>query len=448
MVAASLSSPRSNPSAHAAIDQSLWTVIVAVHPERADGLRELLGRLAQTLPPFAPLAPESPLPFGELADVHFARWLMLEETRDLSGRRIGPQLVLAIIHDGPRAAFVPAFVRAAEKTLREIYAHCEDLSSDRTLAEYLLAHSNEAAAFFVSARWRPAALVRGEAELRRALEARLDAAPATAVPSAIHRELRDALADTPLRWALSPAARPGLAHAVAHWGALAALALAGIALAPLALPALLALLVCVRRAERREQRTTTLERGPSVGEAPAAIARLESLMTYSGYSAQDQLSLVSFVKPGPVRWLSLRAVLLYLRFRTAYLDVFGRLDGLPSVHFAQWNLIDGGRRLLFLSNYDGTWEAYLGDFVDFAFHGLNAIWSNVIGFPPTRWLAFGGASSAQRMTAFVGSQQVPCALWWSAYPSLSVLNVENDIAIRDGLAQPALSDPAAWLRRL
>jgi hypothetical protein len=437
-----------------AIGQSLLTVIATVLPQQEAALKQLLVRLAAELPPHPAPAAAASLPFAEIPTIHFARWLVLEEASDLAGKRIDAQLVCSIVHDGPREAFLGELVQAAGKALHEIYAHCEGYHPGKQLADYLLEHVNEAAAFFVSARWRPALLVRGAAELRSQLEELLDAAIAEGAlgesPAAIHRQLREAVSRSErLRWALLPAARPGLAARARHWGALAALALSGLVLLPLWLPALVVLLVGIRLSELREQRAAgTPGRGPSVAEARAVAKHVESLMTYSGFFVQNQLSLVSLVKLGRLRWLVMRIVLLYVRFRTYYLDVFGKLDGLPSVHFAQWNLIDDGRRLLFLSNYDGTWEAYLGDFVDFAYKGLNAIWSNVVGFPPTRWLAFGGASGAQEMGDFVGSQQVVCPLWWAAYPSLSVLNVENDIAIREGLAARALPDPAAWLQRL
>src|SRR3712207_8144952 len=39
-------------------------------------------------------------------------------------------------------------------------------------------------------------------------------------------------------------------------------------------------------------------------------------------------------------------------------------------------IVDRGKYLLFESNYDGTWENYIDDFVDYASAGMNAIWGN------------------------------------------------------------------------
>ena len=437
-----------------AIDQSLLTVIAPVRQEQVAPLEALLERLAGELPPNPPPEGGPTVAFSEMPTIHFARWLVLEQSTDADGQSTPPELVLSLIHDGPRHEFLREWIDRSGKVLLEIYGHCEGAPGHQDLEPYLLEHVNEAVAFFISARWRPAELVRSEAALRHQLEDELDARQEKGSlgtsPSAIHAMLREAVsASESFRWALQPAPKPGLGFTIPHY-ALKAGILAGLLLAlPILIPAVAILLVCIRWAEIREQKAAgPPSRGPTVAEAPEVGDRVRRLLKYSGYFVQNQLSLVSKVKPGRLRWLVLRTVILYLKYRMAYLDVKGKLNGLPSVHFAQWNLMDGGRRLLFFTNYDGTWEAYLGDFVDFAHKGLNAIWSNTEGYPPTRWLAFRGASSAQLMSAYVGSQQVECPLWWASYPSLSVLNVLNDIHIREGLADAAPPDQASWLLRL
>ncbi len=438
--------------AHSPIDQRLLTVLVPVRQDQVRNLQDLLKQLALELPPHVPIGKQSRLDFAEMGTIHFARFLVLEKSEDAEGQPTPPQLLLSLVHDGPRRDFVRAWVARSGKILQEIYEHCENAPSPADLEEYLLKHVNEPAAFFVSARWRPVEMVQGEQALRLELEDELDELQAaerlSEDPWATHARLRKAVADSDLfRWALEPAPTPGLAFKIPHYALKALILGVGLVTLPVTLPALIILLVCIRVAEIRDQRGAVPNRGPTVKEAPAVAEKVERLLKYSGFFVQNQLSIVSKVKPGRLRWLVLRIVILYLKYRMAYLDVHGKLNGLPSVHFAHWNLIDGGRRLLFLTNYDGTWEAYLGDFVDFAHKGLNAIWSNTEDYPPTKWLAFEGASSAQRMSAYVGSQQVDCQLWWAAYPSLSVLNVLNDAQMREGLADTQNPDVATWLMR-
>ncbi len=94
------------------------------------------------------------------------------------------------------------------------------------------------------------------------------------------------------------------------------------------------------------------------------------------------------LRPGPLRALSTRVVLAAIDFLAHEIFTRGSLGNISSIHFARWVLIDEGRRLLFFSNYDGSWEKHLGDFIDKAAVGLTSVWSNTEGFPKTVLLAF------------------------------------------------------------
>ena len=56
------------------------------------------------------------------------------------------------------------------------------------------------------------------------------------------------------------------------------------------------------------------------------------------------------------------------------------------IHFARWMRLPGTDQLLFFSNYDGSWESYLEDFITRAHQGQSAAWSHGVGFPATRFL--------------------------------------------------------------
>jgi hypothetical protein len=127
----------------------------------------------------------------------------------------------------------------------------------------------------------------------------------------------------------------------------------------------------------------------------------------------------------------------------------GSLSNIPSIHYAHWALLDGGRRLLFLSNFDGSWESYLDDFIDKASKGLTGIWTNTVGFPRTRLLIYRGATDGVAFKAFARSQQTPTAVWYSAYPDLTVQRIDSQSTLREGLAtQPTGAALADWLRRV
>jgi hypothetical protein len=120
-----------------------------------------------------------------------------------------------------------------------------------------------------------------------------------------------------------------------------------------------------------------------------------------------------------------------------------------TIHFARWTFIDGGRRVVFASNYDGSQESYMDDFIDKVAWGLNAVFSNGAGYPPTRWLLFGGARNERAFKHLLRVRQVVSPVWYTAYPNLTALNIANNSALRSGLLGE-LSEPeaAGWLGRL
>jgi hypothetical protein len=189
-------------------------------------------------------------------------------------------------------------------------------------------------------------------------------------------------------------------------------------------------------------------REPIHPNSAEALAHLDSLTRLEDFVVQNQMTLVTPIIPGRLRLLALRVVCWVIQLRATYVDTHGSLGGIASIHFAHWNVIDGGRRLLFCSNYDGTWESYLGEFIDRGASALTAIWSNCIDFPRTKLLVIGGARDEQRFKAWIRRFQIPTNVWYAAYPRLSVQNIENSSAIRAGFRAPLEGDAlAAWLRR-
>ena len=173
-----------------------------------------------------------------------------------------------------------------------------------------------------------------------------------------------------------------------------------------------------------------------------AVAQVEDRIV------QNQITTISYIKkPWWFRRRVLQAVLAGVNVGARFLETQGSLSGIPSIHFARWVVIDNRRRLLFFSNFDGSWESYLGDFVDKAFKGLTGIWSNTVGFPRTIDLRGGGALDEQRFKALARSSQVETHFWYSAYKHLTVQDINNNSRLRQGLYTDLDDDQAcAWLR--
>jgi hypothetical protein len=153
---------------------------------------------------------------------------------------------------------------------------------------------------------------------------------------------------------------------------------------------------------------------------------------------------------GPDRLGVLRASHGYIDVMArTHFDEIGQLGGIPTIHFAKWLLVDGDSRLLFLSNYDSSWESYLGDFVDRAAVGLNLAWTCTEEYPRTFLLALQGATDEERFKAWSRSHQRPTQVFYTAYPELSIAALNNNTWIRNGLhSPPGAADLRAWFRRL
>ncbi len=159
---------------------------------------------------------------------------------------------------------------------------------------------------------------------------------------------------------------------------------------------------------------------------------------------QNHLVSLSYIKP--LRRLRLRIVLFLINLECRWWYNRGDLGGVPDIHFLRWIIIDKGRRLLFLDSYHGSWENYLSAFVDgFVVKGMNAIWSHTyvkskivpgnVGFPLTACLLWRGARDERPFKEIVRTSQQETLVWYSAYPSLSGINIITNSAIRDALFQ-------------
>jgi hypothetical protein len=113
-------------------------------------------------------------------------------------------------------------------------------------------------------------------------------------------------------------------------------------------------------------------------------------------------------------------------YRALLPDVYrGRLFGIPTVHSAQWVILDDGR-YLFLSNYDHSFTTYLNDFGTQIPSGIQKIWGICDGNP--------GMADVERFKLFVRKAMVPHQVWYRAYPNMSVRQIWNNEGIRKNLA--------------
>lgn len=103
----------------------------------------------------------------------------------------------------------------------------------------------------------------------------------------------------------------------------------------------------------------------------------------------------------------------------------GRLGSASGIHYGHWHIIGNGRRLLFCSNYDGSFGGYLDDFIRGASSGTNLFWrwtelhprpaaapghpavAQARRFPPTRLIAFRGVKCEVQFKAYARDSMLP-----------------------------------------
>lgn len=349
-----------------------------------------------------------------------------------------PYLIFENNIEGTVDAYIEELVApAALPGLHGLLRHCADYGNEPPtqahLRAYLRRHLLRPSAAFVGNAGRSVARIEAEKTLVEDLEGETDRLISTtsAWPSArLYAALRT-FAGERHPWALQPAGRLSPRSTRARYARLWSVMMLVIFFWPFAL----ATLVVVRLHELFES------------ESAPALALAPDVTKGEDHFHQNHFASISVVKDGWFRRALLRVV-LDLMDRAAKTSLDGKLGGLDNIHFAHWMLIDDGRRLLFLANYDGSWENYLDDFIDKAARGLTAIWSNVCGFPKARFLFFAGATDERKLKTIARLTQIPTALWYAAYFA-TVPTIDNNSAVRDGLATPPRgAEIDRWLQRL
>ena len=421
--------------------QSVFTIVSDVPGPTVEGLRGTLGDIRGGL---GQRTDENPvLPFARLPGLHFASLVLAE------GPSLNPsKLIFELNVDGTVDAFLPALISECGKGLDALYAGADGYpgSGDASaLRSWLRERVVPPGAFHIGATGRTLDRIRDESHLHDAIQGFLDAEEAGgrlkgATPATVRARVQEFVRSDPsLAWArTSPprqTRRERLGHQARLYGAIAG----AVVLSPVLVPVLLVWAAML----------LVMERLDSVQKGPPDPDQVRKLEAEEDFFAQNHLSSVIKVKPGPLRKVTLPAVLFALNLIARVTATKGQLGGIPSIHFAHWSQIDEGRHLLFLSNFDGSWESYLGDFIDKAAVGLTAVWSNTIDFPRTQLLAFKGAADGPRFRQWARAHQCSTAAFYTAYPTFTMSTIDNNTSIREGLfADLDEKGTAEWLARL
>jgi hypothetical protein len=194
-----------------------------------------------------------------------------------------------------------------------------------------------------------------------------------------------------------------------------------------------------------------LERRDSHHDAPPIDRReLRKMTRREDWIPQNHMGSVVLVKPGILRTALFRAGHLGLGLLLRVVATDGYLGSMRTVHFAHWAFVNNGSRLMFLSNFDHSWDSYLDDFIEKAHGGLSLAWGSGVGFPATRFLVLDGASHGRQFKAWARHSMAVSRFWFSAYRDYTVDQIERHVRIADGLRKTTLTpeEALAWARDL
>lgn len=429
------------------VQQYPLTVLSEVIPEKVNSLRELLAQIDTNV------ESNSTIPFSSFPSIHFARFVIVEPLIE-SGTPHPTWLAFSANYDGTLETLLAELYTQAGNGFDLVYSHCQDYKSGRNeffayIHKHKMPYPN---AFYVGHRGLSVATIIKQNKIRNAIEEFLQANPQQNnspdqvkknILDYLHSNYSNLMQEVPPEIKQKSIVEPILIAVVAillvgfvfGWKVVAAIFLT-----------LLILLGVGYFILRRKERT---DPQIQIKSEVSLASQITTLTDREDFTVQNQLTHLVAIKPGWFRLGLLKLVLWGINLLALVLYNKGKLGNIPTIHFARWVIIDGGKRLLFFSNFDGSWESYLGDFVDKAAVGLTAVWSNTDLFPKTKNLLQDGATDEQRFKYWTRVHQIPTQVWYTAYKSLSVVNVLNNNLIHQGLFKTMTpAECQVWLSKL
>ncbi len=427
-----------------------YTVLAPLRAGTADAASQRLATFNQDLATHLPFAATTTTLFAMAAVIPAQTW---------RGEELPAALLLATSFSGPADEHLTDLVEHAGSGLRAVLADCTDFRvdcADHELEAFLVRH-RRADTFYSGMHHLSREDLGRHDELRLAIERFVVDRDVTGEsPSAIHRAIQAHVRAQPaLAWA-QESWRPTATAWLAQYGhsLLAGAAILGMlatmiascfvgsslvqAIAMVGYVGLGVLLVLFGGFVMMELRETHV-----AGRPPDA--KIRALAETQCHPVLNEMTIAGPVKAGwAVPWI-LRITLWIVARAATIIDI-------PTVATARWIAADGGRRLIFISNFTNMSEPYVRDFIDTkaGARKINLTFGFGHGYPRTRLLYFAGAAAdSNGFVNVVNTNQRPTELWYCPYTHLSIDNIRRNRRIREGLFRPASDDTSpTWLRDL
>lgn len=427
--------------------QSTFMVVAPVRDDQLQNLRDLLASMNQFVGHADPN--NSLLPFGQFEQIHVARFTILEaKTADEiaafgeTPRDWKPALAFIGDFDGDRPAFFIDLVDRAGEGLKKIFLHCEGFEPETNLLQWVTSNNVEPAANYINWIGRTVKQVHEENALHKSLSSYLQQM-VDEIGRDDPRELRQQLLSYVEfekhagRLTLTPPKPTSLCWKIQNILHMIAIPLLLLLLTPLFLIATPFYLIRLRMLERTD---------PELFIRPSR-EHIKTLSIQEDHFVSNQFNVFGDVKPGAFRLYTFKFILFLVSYLTRHVYNRGFLTRIKTIHFARWVFLDNNRKAFFASNYDGSHESYMDDFINKAGWGLNLSFSNSVGYPTTNWLIKDGATREQPFKYTQRRHQLPSEVWYKAYPDLTAVDLSRNSRIRQGvdIRQKTTAEIRQWL---
>ncbi len=414
--------------------QSTFMIVASVREGQLDKLRTLLASMNKSNTQVDPN--NTLVPFAQYSHLHVARFVILEANTadDIKEYGLAPypwQPALAFLGDcdGDSNIFLAQLVARSEPGLKKIFAHCDDFSSHEiNLLNWFKAHSHTPNANYINWIGRTVTQVHEEAILHKKLSAYLqkiveDIGPGNA--RAIRQKLLSYIEFEKYegRLVLTPVEPSSILWTISNLWHKLSIPLFLLLLLPLFLISAPFYAWYLRKLERSD---------PEIVIRPER-QYIETLSLQEDHTITNQFNVLGEVKPGLFRLYTMKFALFLLNYASRHIYNRGFLTRVRTIHFARWVLMDNNRRVYFASNYDGSQESYMDDFINKVGWGLNLVFSNGVSYPQTKWLIKGGAGHEQKFKQTLRRHQLPSEVWYKAYPELTAYEISRNMLIRLGV---------------
>jgi len=381
------------------------TLIAKIKPGQEEPLRKLLQAIN------ADIAGNPHIRFSEDLQTHFARWFIFTTAG------VGPRLAFASTYNGDLESYVAELVRVSPG-LDEIWGKCEGYTGRANFLGFVRRQAVPSPYWFTAYPYETVESIRNKIAIRQELERFLDRSDVAAA--------LDQPGLNPFFARLTAVADPSVLVVFERWLTTLISNLVAFVrkiFVSIALP----LTVVYAQFDEPKKFPHVLDICSDPEARRRYLQHLQALEANENKFVQNQLTVVAPIRPD--RLLRLRLALFIGGYLAGYGYPPGELTGVYTIHFLHWVIFDEGQSGFVLSNYDGSWENYLGDFADKLNYGLDALFNNCKNYPP------GGLSRPEAWAQWIRSAQVECPLYYSAYPQETALHITRDRAISRGLGK-------------